>query len=96
MGEFIRKKKIVQVEDVAIQFGLKVQETVDAILGTSPPHVKELEANGQLNGVMDDRGKFIHITSEEMDTMARYIQQQGRIPVEKFAAEAQRLIRLAE
>ena len=42
-------RKIVVLEDMAIEFGMKTQEVIHRI--------EALEAAGRLTGVMDDRGK---------------------------------------
>ena len=47
------------MDDLAAQFQLK---TVDAV-----NRLKFLIENGSLTGVVDDRGKFIYITEEELN-----------------------------
>jgi len=56
--DYIVTRKTVGLEDLASAFGLRV---VDAI-----QRVQALEAEGRLTGVMDDRGKFIHVSMDEM------------------------------
>ena len=36
---------------------------------------------GRLSGVMDDRGKYIYISLEEMKAVADYIKRQGRVSI---------------
>ena len=53
-----------------------------------------MQAEGQLTGVIDDRGKFIYITVEELEAVARYIRQNGRVSISDLAASSNRLISL--
>jgi hypothetical protein len=50
-------------------------------------HLENLEQRGELNGVIDDRGKYIYITLEEMDQVCRFIKRRGRVSLEEIAAE---------
>jgi hypothetical protein len=36
-----------------------------------------LEAQGKLTGIIDDRGKFVYITDQEMENVAAFIRQRG-------------------
>lgn len=47
------------LEDLAATFGMRSKEVIEKVTA--------LEAEGVLTGVVDDRGKFICITPEEMD-----------------------------
>lgn len=53
---------------VAAKFGLKAQEVLNRVEG--------LEAMGRITGLMDDRGKFIYISSEEMNNVAKWIKRE--------------------
>jgi hypothetical protein len=53
-----QKKKVVVLEELAGEFGMKTQDAID--------RVTKLEAMGRITGVIDDRGKFVFITPEEM------------------------------
>ncbi|PRP77539.1 hypothetical protein PROFUN_14223 [Planoprotostelium fungivorum] len=73
MGEFVEyiwKNKVVLLSDLASEFNMKVAEVIEQI--------NKLETEGKLNGVTDDRGKYIAITKEEMDKVAVYIKRRGR------------------
>lgn len=56
--------------------------------------VKDLQESGQLTGVMDDRGKFIYITVEELESVAKFIKQHGRVSISDLAESSNRLINL--
>ena len=51
---YIKETKVVLLEDLAAQFHLKTQEAID--------RVTQLQEDGLLTGVIDDRGKFIYIS----------------------------------
>ena len=56
--------------------------------------MKTLQSEGRLSGVIDDRGKFICITPDEYETVARFIRQRGRVSISELADSMNRLIRL--
>ena len=35
--------------------------------------MQDLQKEGRLTGVIDDRGKFIYVTMEELEAVARYV-----------------------
>ena len=49
---------------------------------------------GRLTGVIDDRGKFIHISAEEMQEVAKFIRLHGRISISDLAAASSTLVNL--
>jgi hypothetical protein len=46
------------------------------------------------SGVMDERGKFIYISKDEMEAVAAYIRRNGRISIAALAAQSNDLIDL--
>ena len=48
----------------------------------------------RLSGVMDDRGKFIYISTEEMKAVAEYIRKQGRVSISHLANNSNQFIDL--
>lgn len=84
--DFIKNNKVVVLEDLAREFNLKTQATIDRI--------KELRANKMLSGVIDDRGKFIYISEEELAAVAKFIRQRGRISITELAESSNNLINL--
>merc|ERR1711983_435489 len=71
---YIKETKVVLLEDLAAQFHLKTQEAID--------RVTQLQEDGLLTGVIDDRGKFI------------FISQQGRVSITDLALNSNKLISL--
>ncbi len=56
--------------------------------------VNDLIEEGRLTGVMDDRGKFIYITNEELEAVAKFIKQRGRVSISELAESSNMLINL--
>ena len=48
----------------------------------------------RLSGVMDDRGKYIYISQEEMQAVADYIKHQGRVSISRLASKSNQFIDL--
>lgn len=74
------------LEDLAAEFSLATQDAIQ--------RVEALQASNRLTGIVDDRGKFIYITEEEMDKVVKYIQRKGRMSLSELSKECNKLIRL--
>lgn len=83
---YIQETKVVLLEDLAAHFKMKTQDAID--------RVKTLQDSGDLTGVVDDRGKFIYISREELESVAKFIRQQGRVSITDLAANSNKLISL--
>lgn len=83
---YLEERKVVVMEDVAAAFGLKTQQAVD--------RVESLLNMERLTGILDDRGKFISITKQEMKGVIEYIQQKGRISMQDLSNHSSQLIEL--
>ncbi|NXR00673.1 DDRGK protein, partial [Sagittarius serpentarius] len=84
--KYVKKTKVIQLEDLASHLGLRTQDAINRI--------QDLMADGTLTGVIDDRGKFIYITPEEMAAVAQYIKQRGRVSIAELAQASNSLINL--
>ncbi|NXO13186.1 DDRGK protein, partial [Oriolus oriolus] len=89
--EYVKKTKVIQLEDLAshlvsYSFFSSAQDAINRI--------QDLMADGTLTGVIDDRGKFIYITAEEMAAVAQYIKQRGRVSIAELAQASNSLINL--
>ncbi|KAL9265069.1 DDRGK domain-containing protein [Drosera capensis] len=84
--EYIKKHKCVPLEDLAAEFRLRTQDCINRITS--------LESVGRLSGVMDDRGKYIYISHEEMQAVADYIKRQGRVSIAHLASQSNQFIDL--
>lgn len=78
--------QVVSTEELASRFKLRAQDVVDRI--------RILESEGSITGVIDDRGKFIYISPEELKAVAKFINQRGRVSVAELADYSNKLIRL--
>lgn len=82
----VRDGRIMVVEDLAAEFGLRTEDAVRRLT--------ELEENGTISGVFDDRGKFIYVGVEEMKAVADFIRRRGRVGIPELAKESGRLLKL--
>lgn len=73
-------------EDLAAEFQLTTKDVIDRI--------QRLQECGRLQGIIDDRGKFIHITEQEYEAVARYIKSKGRVGKADLLMECNKLVRL--
>ncbi|KAL6262518.1 hypothetical protein P5V15_005314 [Pogonomyrmex californicus] len=83
---YIKRNKVLVLEDLAAHFGLKTANVIERI--------QQLQANGNLTGVIDDRGKFIYISEDELEAVARFVQQRGRVSITELAENSNSLINL--
>ncbi|CAN6459101.1 unnamed protein product [Victoria cruziana] len=49
---------------------------------------------GHLSGAMDDRGKYIYISFDEMQAVADYIKRQGRVSISHLASRSNQFVDL--
>lgn len=83
---YIKEAKIVVLEDLAAEFKLKTQDVIN--------RVNLVQEMGILTGVMDDRGKFIYISEEELLKVKKFIEQRGRVSITELAKHSNELINL--
>lgn len=84
--QYIKDNKVVVLEDLATEFKLKTQQAIERI--------QDLQSNGSITGVIDDRGKFIYISEEELLSVAKFIRQRGRVSIAELAESSNNLINL--
>lgn len=84
--EYIKKSKVVVLEDLAAEFNLKTQDVIN--------RVNMVQEMGLLTGVMDDRGKFIYISEEELLKVKKFIELRGRVNITEIAKSSNELINL--
>jgi CTP-dependent riboflavin kinase len=68
----------VVLEELAQHFKLRTEQAIS--------RVRDMEEAGYITGVMDDRGKFIYISEEEMESVAKYINKKGRVTIADLGA----------
>lgn len=79
--------KVVVLEDIAVQFKLKTQQAIDRI--------QQMQVDGIITGVIDDRGKFIYISEEELEAVAKFVKQRGRVSITELVENSNMLIDLS-
>ncbi|XP_066488330.1 DDRGK domain-containing protein 1 [Tiliqua scincoides] len=84
--DYIKSTKVVLLEDLASHLGIRTQDAIS--------RVQDLMADGTLTGVIDDRGKFIYITPEEMTAVADFIRRRGRVSITELVQHSNSLINL--
>uniref|UniRef100_A0A2R5LI19 DDRGK domain-containing protein 1 n=1 Tax=Ornithodoros turicata TaxID=34597 RepID=A0A2R5LI19_9ACAR len=84
--DHIKRNKVVILEDLASKFQLKTQDCIDRI--------QSLLTEETLVGVIDERGKFIYIVREELEQVARFISQRGRVSISELVDSSNSLINL--
>jgi len=84
--DYIKENKVCYVDALASEFGLRNPDAVKRI--------NSLMESGDLTGVLDDRGKFIYITMDELNSVAKWINSKGRVSLEEIQRESNKLIKL--
>jgi DDRGK domain-containing protein 1 len=82
----LQDKKVVILEDLAVRFKLKIHAAINRI--------EQLQEDKILTGVFDDRGKFIFLSTSELEAVAKFIRQRGRVSIADLAAASNNLINL--
>lgn len=84
--QYVKNSKVVLLEDLASRFSMRTQDAI--------ARLQDLIADGSLTGVIDDRGKFIFITPEELNAVAQFVKQRGRVSISELAQASNSLINL--
>ena len=84
--QYIKDTKVVLLEDLAAHFKMKTQDAID--------RVTTLVEEEKLTGVIDDRGKFIYISQDELQAVAKFVTQRGRVSIVELAENSNKLISL--
>jgi len=83
---YIRGRKMVPLEELAAEFGMRSQDAI--------ARIQALEASGELTGLLDERGKYVSISRDEMEAVARFIRARGRVAIAELAQRSSDLIDL--
>ncbi|KHJ46977.1 hypothetical protein D918_02517, partial [Trichuris suis] len=84
--DYVKANKVVSMEILAGEFGMRTADVIDRL--------RNMVSDGVLTGVFDDRGKFIHVTDEELLLIAKFIKQRGRVSVDELSEYSNSLIDL--
>lgn len=84
--DYVRAQKVVVLNEIAAQFHV----TTNIVL----ERLRKLEDAGWITGIIDDQGKFINISPEEMRSVADFINERGRVTLSDLSEESTRLLTL--
>jgi len=84
--QYIKQIKVVYLEDLASKYHVKTQSIVDRI--------NALETEGKINGIIDERGKFIFLTQDELLAVSKFIKGRGRVHISEIQRESNNLVDL--
>ena len=76
------------VSGPSLTYGAPPQEAID--------RVRQLQEMSRLTGVVDDRGKFIFISQEELESVAAFVKLKGRVSIQDLAAASSSLVQLQQ
>ena len=74
------------IEDLAAEFQMSSRDAITRI--------EQLMEQKRLSGITDDRGKFIHITEQEFESVAKYVLAKGRVTRQDLLNETNKIVRL--
>jgi len=84
--EMVTQTKVIYLEDLAAKFNVPPQDIADKLMS--------LESQGRITGIIDERGKFIYITQQELNNIAKFINNRGRVSISEIAYESNKLVTL--
>jgi CTP-dependent riboflavin kinase len=79
-----QKAKVVSLDDIATELSWTTGQVIEKI--------KDLEARNEINGILDGNGKYIHVTMQEMQALAEFIIQKGRLNRSDFESKCQQVL----
>jgi hypothetical protein len=79
-----RVAKVHVLEEIASNHNVSVDKVVSLM--------EALIKAKEMSGVFDDRGKFIYVTDEEYQSVARFLRQRGRVSMSELIRETNRVI----
>jgi len=84
--KFVKSAKVVHIDELASHFRLKPNDVINTL--------NSLVLEKSITGVFDDRGKFIYVSESELNAVAKYINQRGRVSLQELIEYSNRLISL--
>uniref|UniRef100_F1S8B0 DDRGK domain-containing protein 1 n=1 Tax=Sus scrofa TaxID=9823 RepID=F1S8B0_PIG len=90
--EYLKLKESFVVEEEGVGETMTEEEVELFSSQDTINRIQDLLAEGTLTGVIDDRGKFIYITPEELAAVANFIRQRGRVSITELAQASNSLI----
>ena len=85
-AEYVRQNKMVLLEDLVADFRMDVESVVRLL--------ERLEKEGKICGLIDERGKYVYLTPEEMQDISRWIESKGRVSLKDLSTEINKFIKI--
>ena len=83
---YLNTRKVCVMDEVGAEFGMKTDEVLAAI--------ERLERENRLTVIVDDRGKLIVVTEEELAAIADVIKREGRVALGRLTKLCGGIVRL--
>lgn len=77
MCEYVRKEKVIDLQEMAAEFSMRTHEVIAM--------VTKLEQRGEITGFFADHSKYMFLSNGEMQELAQYIEERGRVDVQQLA-----------
>lgn len=84
----LKGAKLSLLEDLSHKFKVSTKEMVERI--------RQLEGEGAVSGIFDERGKYLVIEAGEWEAIKRYISARGRVKKSDIMVECAKLITIPD
>eukprot|EP01130_Rhizamoeba_saxonica_P004454 TRINITY_DN1818_c0_g1_i3.p1 TRINITY_DN1818_c0_g1~~TRINITY_DN1818_c0_g1_i3.p1 ORF type:complete len:276 (-),score=90.30 TRINITY_DN1818_c0_g1_i3:14-841(-) len=84
--EYLKTEKVTYLENLSVKYDMRTADVVERL--------QNLLEDNRISGIIDERGKFIYISKEEMLNVASFINRRGRVSIQEIARESNKLIDL--
>ncbi|KAI3388177.1 hypothetical protein SNEBB_009900 [Seison nebaliae] len=85
---FVIENKIVRIDEIASIFGMKTHRVRDVI--------QLMESTKDLTGFFDDRGKYISLEKDNIDSILHFINRRGRLSINDLAEKSSEIIQVPQ
>lgn len=82
--QLARLRRVLVLDEVAEDLGVRTSELLERVEG--------LRAASSLRGVLDDRGKFVVVSDDDLDRLAAFVRQRGRVSLSELARHSNELV----
>ena len=72
------------MQELAADFKLPAKDVI--------ARIRELDQEGRLTGIIDDKGRYVYLSMDELRTLAGLMKSRGRIGLRDFVLETNRLV----
>jgi len=86
MATYIKNRKVTLVEELSSEFKLKSTDAAAKL--------RLLDKQKKIQGVLDDRGRYIYVTNEELENLANHLKERGRFTKVELTKACNKIISL--